>query len=191
MNKKEILTIPNALSFYRLAMFPLILYFILSGRESMFALFLVINLVTDVADGIIARRFNMVTEFGAKLDSIADDFTYLLAFLGIVVFKLDDLLPHIHSFVLWFVLMVLMMVFSLIKFGRLTSFHLYSFKIGGYIQAFFFILLFTIGFITPLYYFMVIWGILAAIEHLIIQVILSELRSNAKGLYWVIKEQKA
>ncbi|MDX9940717.1 MAG: CDP-alcohol phosphatidyltransferase family protein [Bacteroidales bacterium] len=191
MNKKEILTIPNALSFYRLAMFPLILYFILSGRESLFALFLVINLVTDVADGIIARRLNMVTEFGAKLDSIADDFTYLLAFLGIVVFKLDNLLPHIHSFVLWFVLMVLMIIFSLIKFGRLTSFHLYSFKIGGYIQAFFFIILFTIGFITPLYYFMVIWGILAAIEHLIIQFILSELRSNAKGLYWVIKEQKA
>ena len=80
MNKKEILTIPNALSFYRLAMFPLILYFILSGRESLFALFLVINLVTDVADGIIARRLNMVTEFGAKLDSIADDFTYLLPF---------------------------------------------------------------------------------------------------------------
>ncbi|MEE4177777.1 MAG: CDP-alcohol phosphatidyltransferase family protein [Bacteroides sp.] len=190
MNKKEILTIPNLLSFYRLLMFPVILYFILSGHEKFFALFLVINLVTDVADGFIAKKFNMATEFGAKLDSIADDFTYFLAFLGLVVFKLDDFLPHIHSFIFWFVLMASTLVFSLVKFGRLPSFHLYSFKIGGYIQAFFFIILFTFGFITPLYYFMVTWGILAALEHLSIQFILTEMRSNAKGLYWVMKEQK-
>jgi cardiolipin synthase (CMP-forming) len=189
VNKKEIITIPNMLGFYRLFMFPVILYFILSGKESLFAIFLVINLLTDVADGIIARRFNLVTDFGAKLDSMADNFTYLLAFLGLIVFKLDDFMPHILSFALWFFLMLSTVIVSLIKFKRFSSFHLYSFKIGGYIQGAFFILLFTVGFITPYYYFMVVWGILASIEHITIQLIIPEMRSNAKGLYWVLKEK--
>lgn len=190
MIKKELLTIPNILGFYRLLMFPVILYFILSGKENLFAIFLVINLLTDVADGIIARQFNMVTEFGAKLDSMADNFTYLLAFLGLFVFKLADFLPHIASFVFWFILMISTVIVSLIKFKRFSSFHLYSFKIGGYIQGAFFILLFTVGFITPIYYFMVIWGILASIEHITIQLIISEPRSNARGLYWILKEKE-
>ena len=47
MNKKEIFTIPNVLSFYRVLIFPVIFWFILSGKETLFAVFLVINLVTD------------------------------------------------------------------------------------------------------------------------------------------------
>ncbi len=186
--KKNYLTIPNLLGFYRLAMFPVILYFILSGKESLFAIFLVINLLTDVADGNIARRYNMVTEFGARLDSMADNFTYLLAFLGLIVFKLDDFMPHIFSFAFWFFLMISTVIVSLIKFKRFSSFHLYSFKIGGYIQGFFFIMLFSYGFITPLYYFMVIWGILASLEHITIQLVIKEMRSNAKSLFWILKE---
>lgn len=188
--KKNYLTIPNLLGFYRLAMFPVILYFILSGKESLFAIFLVINLLTDVADGNIARRYNMVTEFGARLDSMADNFTYLLAFLGLIVFKLDDFMPHIFSFAFWFFLMISTVIVSLIKFKRFSSFHLYSFKIGGYIQGFFFIMLFSYGFITPLYYFMVIWGILASLEHITIQLVIKEMRSNAKSLFWILKENR-
>lgn len=187
--KKNFLTIPNLLGFYRLFMFPVILFFILTGKENLFAIFLVINLLTDVADGIIARRLNLVSEFGARLDSMADNFTYLLAFTGIFVFKLDDFLPHIFSFVLWFLLMISTVIVSLIKFKRFSSFHLYSFKIGGYIQGFFFIVLFSYGFVTPLYYFMVIWGILASLEHITIQMIIKEMRSNARGLYWILKEK--
>lgn len=190
MKKSEIFTIPNLLGFYRLFMFPVILYFIITGKENLFAIFLVINLLTDVADGIIARKFNMVTEFGAKLDSLADNFTYLLGFIGLIVFKIDDFMPHIISFVIWCVLMISVVLVQLIKFKGFTSFHLYSFKIGGYIQGAFFIVLFTYGFIIPFYYFMVIWGILASIEHISIQLIIAELRSNAKGLYWVLKDRK-
>ena len=189
MKRSEIFNIPNLLGFYRLLMFPVILYFILSGKETLFAIFLLISLLTDVADGIIARRFNMVTEFGAKLDSMADNFTYLLAFGGLIAFKINDFLPHLLSFGLWFFLLISTVVLSLIKFRRFSSFHLYSFKIGGYIQGAFLIVLFTYGFVTPFYYFMVILGILASVEHICIQLIIPEMRSNAKGLYWILKEK--
>jgi cardiolipin synthase (CMP-forming) len=186
---KNIFTIPNYISFYRILIAPLILYFIFTGQENLFALFLVINLLTDVADGYIARRFNMETEFGARLDSIADNITYLMGFTGLVFFKLDDFMPHIFSFTIFFISGTSTHIVSLIKFGRFPSLHLYSTKTGGYIQGLFFILLFTTGFITPIYYLMVIWAVASAIEHITIQLLINEMRSNVKGLYWMIKEK--
>ena len=37
---------------------------------------------------------------------------------------------------------------------------------------------------------MISWGILAAIEHMIIQMLLPNMKSNVKGLWWVLKERK-
>jgi cardiolipin synthase len=190
MKKKELLTIPNLISSYRLVVFPLILYFIIAGHERLFAIFLVINLITDLIDGVIARRFHMETEFGAKLDSFADNLTYLLAFTGLLVFKLEDLRPHFISFVVFIAVLVLTVVVSLIKFRKFPSFHLYSTKISGYIQAAFFICTFFIRFYPPLYFLMISWAILAAIECLTIDMLIPEMRSNIKGLYWVLKERK-
>ncbi len=190
MEKKKIVTVPNALSFYRLLAFPLILWFIISGKEQLFAIFLIINLVTDFLDGLIARIFKQETALGAKLDSFADDLTYILAFTGLLVFKGEDFLPHLVSFVVFMAFLVGSVIMSLIKFKTTPSFHLYSTKISGYIQAGFFICLFTIGFIPVLYYIMIVWGIMAATEHMIIQLIIPRMRSNVKGLYWVLKEKK-
>jgi CDP-diacylglycerol--glycerol-3-phosphate 3-phosphatidyltransferase len=188
---KEILTIPNLITIYRLLAFPLILYFAIAGKESLFAIFLIINLVSDAIDGFIARRFNMETEIGAKLDSFADNLTYVLVFVGIYIFKLEELLPYKVSFLIFIGILLLTVVLSLVKFGKFPSLHMYITKIGGYIQGAFFICLFTIGFVTPFYYFVICWGILGAIESIAIQLTIPEMRSNVKGLYWILKEKKA
>lgn len=190
MDRKQIFTIPNALSFYRILAFPIILWFVVAGKERLFAIFLIINLVTDFLDGIIARVFKQETELGAKLDSFGDNLTYVLAFTGLLVFKWEDFQPHLVSFVVFMAFLVGSVVMSLVKFKTTPSFHLYSTKIGGYIQAAFFICLFTLGFITVFYYFMISWAILAAIEHMIIQLIIPHMRSNVKGLYWILKEKR-
>ncbi len=187
---KDKFTIPNALSFYRLLAFPVILYLALAGYEQAFAVLIVINLVTDVLDGFLARMLKQTSEFGAKIDSIADMGTYLLVFLGIGLFKWDDFAPHILSFGTFIGLLIVSLTLSLIKFGRFPSLHLYSWKIGGYIQGIFFVVLFIFGFYTPFYYIMITWGILAFLEHIVIQLIIPEMRSNAKGLYWVLKERQ-
>lgn len=187
---KDKINIPNLLSFYRLLAFPVILFLAITGQKQAFAVLIVINLLTDVLDGMIARLLGQQTEFGARIDSIADMGTYFLVFLGIWLFKRADFAPHILSFSIFIVLLVAALALSLIKFGRFPSLHLYSWKIGGYIQGTFFFILFTFGFFTPFYYLMIIWGILAFLEHIIIQLIIPEMRTNAKGLYWVLKEQK-
>jgi len=188
---KELLNIPNLITISRLLAFPLILYFAIDGKETLFTIFLAINLVSDAIDGFIARRFNMETEIGARLDSFADNLTYVLVFIGIYVFKLEEFLPYIISFLFFIGILLLTVIFSLVKFRKFPSLHLYSTKIGGYIQGAFFICLFTLGFITPFYFFVISWGILGAFESIAIQMIIPEMRSNVKGLYWVLKQKKA
>jgi len=189
MKKENIFTIPNLLSFYRLLAFPWILYLVVSENEALFSLFLIINLITDILDGFLARILRQRTEPGSRLDSAADDLTYTLAIIGIFVFKYEELEPHLQSFIVFIVFLVLPIVLALIKFGKLPSFHLYSTKAGGYIEGAFFIMLFSGHFITSYYYFMVVWGILASIEHIVIQALIPEMRSNVKGLYWVLMEE--
>lgn len=183
------LNIPNVLSLYRLITFPLVLWLALSGREQAFAVMLCVNLVTDILDGFIARRFNMMTEIGARLDSIADIGTYILAVTGIFCFKAADFEPHLTSFFVYLGLFVACNLLALLKFRRFPSLHLYSWKIGGYMQGIFFFVLFVSDFYTVFYYIMITWGILAFTEHLVVQLLLKEMRSNAKGLYWVLKHK--
>jgi len=191
MKKNEFWTIPNVITSYRLFMAPVILYFIISGKEKLFAIFLVINLLTDAIDGYIARRFKMETEIGARLDAFADYFTYILVFIGLFVFKLEDLRPYLVSVIIFISMLVLTVIVSVIKFRKFHSYHTVIEKSGGYVQALFFICLFTIGFNAPLYYFMIALGILGAFETIAIDIVIPEMRSDILGLYWVLKERKA
>jgi len=186
---KSIITIPNILSFYRLVSFPIVLYFAIKQIENIFVILLMIDLITDVLDGFIARRFNMQSELGARLDSIADIGMFSLGIIGIFIFKIDDFTPHLIIFYIFLSLYLLSNLFSLIKFGRFPSLHLYSWKIGGYLQGIFLFILFTIDFNIYIYYFVMFWGIISFTEHIIIQLIIKSMKSNAKGLYWVLKDR--
>ena len=81
----KILTVPNVLSFVRLAMIPLICYCYLCLKNSLFtALLLAISGLTDVADGFIARQFNMISDLGKALDPVADKLTQFIMLLCLV-----------------------------------------------------------------------------------------------------------
>ncbi len=187
---KFIWNIPNILSLYRLLSFPIVLMFLLAGNEKIFVILLVINLVTDVLDGFIARVFHMETEIGARLDSFADIGTYILAILGVFLFKWADFMPVQVYFYIFLGLFLLPILITLIKFGRTSSLHLYSSKIAGYIQGFFFFTLFVFGFYPWFFWIMLMSGYIAFSEGVIIHLISKEIRSNAKGLYWVLKQKK-
>lgn len=190
MPKEKIFNIPNALSFYRILVFPLILFFLLTGKEELFSIFLCINLITDVLDGFIARTFNMVTKLGARLDSLGDYGTYILAFTGIFIFKSADIEQNGLILYIFIGLFFLSQIIFFIRFGSFSSLHLYSFKTTGYLQGILFFLWFFIGF-YPLYYFFAIgFGIISEIETIIIMIILTEKQSNVKGLFWVLKKEK-
>jgi phosphatidylglycerophosphate synthase len=184
------LTIPNILSLYRLFMFPVVMLLIILKLERVYAILLVISLNTDVWDGFIARRFNQQTAIGARIDSLADIGMYITALTGITLFKIDEIGPDAWLFYVFVVSYVVTHLSPLIKFGKIQSFHLWSIKFGGYLQGIFFILLFFVGYIPIYFYVMVNISLLAFIESLTIQMMIPEMRSDIRGLYWILKERK-
>ena len=192
MKHKFVWNIPNVLSLYRLVMFPVIFALILTKHETAFVWLFCINLFTDVADGFIARRFNMQTEFGVLLDSWADVGTFILAFLGIIWFHGDFLKDHGVLFVSYIVMYYAQMLVSKIKFGVwVVGWHAYSIKVAGYLQAFFFVVLFTYGFVASFWYFVMAVGFLAEAELYILNFICKEPQRNVRGLYWYLKSTKS
>ena len=76
LTKQEIFTIPNALSLFRILLIPLIVWLYVSRGQRYAAVGLVaLSGLTDIADGYIARHFNMVSDVGKILDPIADKLT--------------------------------------------------------------------------------------------------------------------
>ena len=87
--KKEILTIPNLLSLFRLVLIPVYMLVYLqaqtpSGYVSA-GIILALSCLTDMIDGKIARAFHQITNLGKFLDPLADKLTQfaLLICLGI------------------------------------------------------------------------------------------------------------
>ena len=77
--KKEIFTIPNLLSFFRLLLIPVYMTIYLNASQTkdyiIAAIILAISCLTDMIDGKIARKFNMISTVGKVLDPISDKVT--------------------------------------------------------------------------------------------------------------------
>lgn len=73
--RKELFSIPNLLSYLRLLLLPVFAVLYCNGIDGWAAAAILLSAATDVADGIIARKFNMMTEFGKILDPLADKLT--------------------------------------------------------------------------------------------------------------------
>lgn len=87
----KIWTIPNLLSFVRILMIPWFLRVYLSKGDSLAAaVILLLSGITDTMDGVIARRFNMVSNLGKALDPVADKLTQI-AVMACLVFRF----PHV------------------------------------------------------------------------------------------------
>lgn len=83
--KKEVFTIPNLLSFFRLVLIPVYVHVYLNAAEDsqylMAGGIMALSCITDLIDGKIARRFHMISNVGKMLDPLADKFTQLALIL--------------------------------------------------------------------------------------------------------------
>ncbi len=78
--KKEVFTIPNLLSLFRLALIPVYVIIYLNAGDDIYMHFmaagvLAVSCLTDLVDGQIARRFHMISTVGKVLDPVADKST--------------------------------------------------------------------------------------------------------------------
>ena len=85
MRNKNIFTIPNILSMFRLLLLPVIVYiYIIQKDYVLTGILLVVSGITDLLDGYIARRFNMMSDLGKILDPVADKATQAVVLLCLI-----------------------------------------------------------------------------------------------------------
>ncbi len=89
--------------------------------------------ITDVLDGFVARKTNSISEFGTKLDSVAD-----LLFYAVMVFKIFAKLLENVSFQIWIAIGVVVLVriaayiTAFVKYRCFASLHTYLNKLTGF-----------------------------------------------------------
>lgn len=87
--KKEIWTIPNLLSLFRLALIPVYITIYLNAQNAsdyfIAATILAVSCLTDLIDGKIARHFNMISTVGKILDPLADKLTQFTLILCLAI----------------------------------------------------------------------------------------------------------
>ncbi|HOC06438.1 MAG: CDP-alcohol phosphatidyltransferase family protein [Bacillota bacterium] len=86
-NYGEYFSLPNLISFLRLCLVPVYLYlFLRADSDSDYyvaAAVVLASFFSDFIDGFIARRYNMITDFGKVLDPVADKLTQAALALSI------------------------------------------------------------------------------------------------------------
>lgn len=119
MLKKEIVTIPNILSLFRILLIPVYAYIYLTAKTAndfyLAGGIFILSSLTDMADGIIARKFNMISRLGKILDPIADKVTQ-----GIIMICLA--LKHANIWMLF--------TFFVVKEGFMTVMGIINLKKG-------------------------------------------------------------
>ena len=124
MKKNEYFTIPNLMGYFRILLIPVFLYLYYHAETTKeyvtaFAV-LAISFLTDLFDGKIARKFNMVTDFGKILDPIADKLTQC-AMAVAITFRFPTMVPFLVVFVCKELYMGIMGLYIMKKYGVVSG----------------------------------------------------------------------
>lgn len=189
--KKRWYYLINSITGYRLIAAPILIALVFLDQVDLFKWLLPLSFFTDMVDGYLARKFKVKSVMGAKLDSIADDFTVLAGFIGLFILKPEFIHQVLIIMLVLLFLYALQTIHALIKYHKLSGFHTYSAKIAALFQGLFLILVFHLHEIPyGLFYAAVITTSLDLIEENILVILLPKWEANVKGIYWVLKRKK-
>ncbi len=86
INKNEIFSLPNMISYIRILLIPVWVWAFFAMPESYLALvLLIVSGLSDMLDGFIARHFGMITNWGKIIDPIADKLTQFTVIVCLAV----------------------------------------------------------------------------------------------------------
>ncbi|WP_321517611.1 CDP-alcohol phosphatidyltransferase family protein [uncultured Bacteroides sp.] len=174
------MNIPNLITISRIIL-SIVLLTVIDSIPLFLSIFFIAGL-SDVADGYIARRFNMTTVAGAKLDSIAD-IVFNIAILSVIYMKYRWVLSdNLLLFIIVIGIKLLSVIVSKIKFGKIMFLHTIANKITGMLL---FIAVPCLMFKMSNCYIIVLLGmaIFAAVEELLILIKDDEIDLNRKSLF--------
>ena len=140
--------------------------------------------LTDILDGWLARKTGAASDFGARLDSVAD-----LLFYGIVLFRLIPVLWKLLPVEIWYAVAAVILVrlaayiTAAVKYHRFASLHTWLNKLTG---AAVFLLPYVLAASTGIAYSwtICILAFAASLEELLIHVICKEYCPDRRYIGW-------
>ena len=177
---KHRLSIADMITLLRIAGTILLLFF--PALSPAFFLLYALTGLTDVLDGWIARRTKTASDFGARLDSVAD-----LLFYMVMLLKIFPVLWDILPVPIWFFVVVIVVVrlaaylTAAVKYHRFASLHTYLNKLTG-VAVFLvpFLLLSNYGILFC--WIVGVVAMVASLEELIIHIQKPEYCANTKSI---------
>mgnify|MGYP000496872628 FL=1 len=91
-------TIPNWLSFIRIALIPVFAVLFVQGHQLIAVIIMIIAALTDLFDGKIARKFNQVSNLGKLLDPIADKLSQMAIVIVLLYSYWDNPIKYLFFF---------------------------------------------------------------------------------------------
>ncbi len=181
----------NGITLYRIVTVPLLLWFLFTGRYELFKWGIALSFFSDLIDGFLARKFNVTSIAGTKLDSIGDDLTVAVAVTGLVMIHPVFVKGQLWILILLAVLFVLQVGYSLIRYRKMSNFHTWLAKTAALLQGIFLLLTFFMGAPVPvLFYIAAGITMLELTEEIILVYLLPGWRANVHGIFQVWQEQR-
>lgn len=188
--KQDIFKAPNLVSSIRILIAPVLFVFAFQGMEYWFLGALLFSGFTDVVDGFLARKFNMITPLGAHLDSWGDFTIYstMAACAWILWPEITQRELLYYALILFSFLLPALV--GLIKFGKLTGYHTWTVKVA--------VLATFVGYVA-LYADLASWPfmlasvlcVIAGTEEILITFILPEERTDVRSLRSALQIKKS
>jgi cardiolipin synthase len=180
---------PNAISIARICATAVLLAAVLQHRIALFKWLLLACLLSDILDGLIARTFHLTSKLGASLDSTADVLTMLMGLYGAVVFQKAFVIEHRSGILLIAVFYIAELLASLLRYGKVSSFHTLLDRIAAYMAGIFIMSLFLWGYHGWLFQLTVLVFVVALCEEMALICILPEWKSDVGSMYRVLAER--
>lgn len=126
---------PNIITATRLVLMPGVLALAVAGERMWFAVVLGVALLTDVFDGLVARWLDAYSDFGRKLDSVADYVTLCVGLSGIVLLWPEVVRREWPWIAAGMGMFAAVLVFGFWKLGRAPCYHTWGAKLGAVVCA--------------------------------------------------------
>ena len=175
--------VPLALTLLRALLGPVVLACAVWWPiRAIFSVCLILAFLSDVFDGVIARKLGIATAGLRRLDSVADSIFYLCACIAAYHLYPQAILDRLLPLSALAGLEVLRYVVDYAKYRRETSYHMWSSKLWGIFLFAGFLSLLGFGHAGVLVTLAIVMGIVADIEGLLISAVLKDWRHDVPTL---------
>ncbi len=183
--------LPIALIYLRFFLGPILaLSCLLAFDEAVYIIILTLSFLSDVFDGIIARKLGVSTERLRSLDSWADRSFYIFVFVVSLYLHSDLLIEQLELIILLISIEVIRHAFDRVKFGKSASYHMWSAKVWGIFLYLGFLELLGFGELGILFEAAVIIGIFTEVEGLLASLVLTKWRADVPTIYHAYQIEK-